>query len=189
MEQIILAHGLCPLTQEAADAALDAIDFIAAAVRGYDAIEVTNIVRPIWRQHLAYLFPQLHPATQQWYANAPQMLAFIHTHWTQLNPYQRGAVLQQWTMELPQMLWMIDPVLAQAQAIEMAGIHRSRLADLRQRATAEQPSARSSAQAIDELNRGMQNAVRLQNFSTQMTANTLNLMNAMSGRPSGWTTR
>ena len=49
MKQIILAQGQLPLTQEAADAALDAIDFIAAAVRGYDAIDVTNIVRPIWR--------------------------------------------------------------------------------------------------------------------------------------------
>jgi hypothetical protein len=138
---------------------------------------------------LAYWFPQLHPEAQQWYANALQMLAFIHTQWPQLNPYQRGAVLQQWTMELPQMLWMIDPVLAQAQAIEMAEIQRSRLADLRQRAAAGQPSTRCSAQAIDELNRGMQNAVSLQNFSTQMTANTLNLMNAVSGRLSGWRTR
>jgi hypothetical protein len=132
MQQIILAQGLFPLRQDAADAALDAIDFIAAAVRGYDAIEVTNIVRPIWREHLAYWFPQLHPAAQQWYANAPQMLASIHAQWPQLNSWQRDAVLQQWAIELPQMLWMIDPVLAQAQAIEMAEIHRSSLADLRQ---------------------------------------------------------
>ena len=150
MQQIILAQGLFPLTQEAADAALDAIDFIAAAVRGYDAIEVTNIVRPIWRQHLAYWFPQLHPAAQQWYANAPQMLASIHAQWPQLNSWQRDTVLQQWAIELPQMLWMIDPVLAQAQAIEMAEIHRSSLADLRQNAAEGQPPALSSAQAINE---------------------------------------
>jgi hypothetical protein len=188
MHQIILAQGLFPLTQEAADAALDVIDFIAAAVRGYDAIEVTNIVRPIWRQHLANWFPQLHPAAQQWYANAPQMLASIHAQWPQLNSWQRDAVLQQWAIELPLMLGMIDPVLAQA--IEMAEIHRSSLADLRQNAAAEQqPPALSSAQAINELNRGMQSARDLQDFTTKMTANTLNLINAMSGRSSGWTTR
>ena len=110
MKQIILAQGQFPLTQEAADAALDAIDFIAAAVRGYDAIDVTNIVRPIWRAHLAYWYPQLPPVTQQWYANAPQMLASIRAQWPLLDPSQRGAILQQWTMELPQMLWMVDPV-------------------------------------------------------------------------------
>jgi len=64
VKQIILAQGQFQLTQEAADAALDAIDFIAAAVRGYDAIDVTNIVRPIWRAHLAYWYPQLPPVTQ-----------------------------------------------------------------------------------------------------------------------------
>jgi hypothetical protein len=189
MHQNILAQGVYPLTQEAADAALDAIDFIAAAVRGYDAIEVTNIVRPIWRQHLAYWFPQLHPVAQQWYANAPQVLAFIHTQWPQLDSGQRAAVLQQWAIALPQMLWLVDPVLAQAQAIEMEEAHRSSLAELRQQAAAGQPPTLTSAQAINELNRGMENAVHLQNFSTMMTANTLNLMNAMSGRASGWTTR
>jgi hypothetical protein len=189
MKQIILAQGLLPLTQEAADAALDAIDFIAAAVRGYDAIDVTNIVRPIWRQHLAYWYPQLDPVTQQWYANAPQMLASIHTQWPQLNPWQRDAILLQWANALPQMLWMIDPVLAAAQVIEMEETHRSQLDGLRQDARSGQPSNLSSEQAINELNRGMQSAVDLQNFSTSMTANTLNLMNAMSGRQSGWTTR
>jgi hypothetical protein len=97
--------------------------------------------------------------------------------------------LQQWAIALPQMLWLVDPVLAQAQAIEMEEAHRSSLAELRQQAAAGQPPTLTSAQAINELNRGMENAVHLQNFSTMMTANTLNLMNAMSGRASGWTTR
>jgi hypothetical protein len=189
MPQIILAQGLLPLTQEAADAALDAIDFIAAAVRGYDTIDVTNIVRPIWRAHLAYWYPQLPPVTQQWYANAPQMLASMRAQWPLLDPWRRSALLQQWTMELPQMLWMVDPVLAQAQAIEMQETHRSQLAELRQTAKAGQPAALTEAQAINELNRGAQTAIDLQNFSTQMTANTLNLMAAMSGRSGGWSSR
>ena len=36
MEQTILDYGPPPLTEQAADAALDAIDFIAAAVRGFE---------------------------------------------------------------------------------------------------------------------------------------------------------
>ncbi|HYN05843.1 MAG TPA: hypothetical protein VES67_00495 [Vicinamibacterales bacterium] len=36
MQQTILSYGPPPLTVEAADAGLDMIDFIAAAVRGVD---------------------------------------------------------------------------------------------------------------------------------------------------------
>lgn len=190
MQPIILAQGAFPLTQEAADAALDAIDFIAAAVRGYDAIDVTNLVRPIWRMHLAYWYPQLPPVTQQWYANAPQILTSIRAQWPLLDWWQRGAISQQWAMVLPQMLWMVDPVLAEAQAAEMEQAHRTQLEALRESAARGRPvTANDDAQAIAELNRGMQQAVNLQNFSTSMTANTLNLMNAMSGRGGSWGTR
>jgi hypothetical protein len=177
MQQIILAQGLFPLTEEAADAALDAIDFIAAAVRGYDAIDVTNIVRPIWRRHLAYCYPQFPPMTQRWYANAPQMLASIRAQWPLLNPGQRVAMQQRWAMDLPYMLWMVDPVLAEAQAVEMQETQRSQLDELR--ATA-RPRAMTDAEAINELNRGMQNATNFQNYATQMTANTLDLMSAIN---------
>ena len=180
MRPIILAQGLLPLTQDAADAALDAIDFIAAAVRGYDAIDVTNIVRPIWRRHLAYWYPQLPPVTQQWYANAPQMLASIRAQWPLLDPWHRNALLQQWAMELPQMLWMVDPVLAEAQAVEMQQAQRAQLDDMRQHASRGRPAADdTSARAINELNRQADMAVNLQNFSTRMTAITLNRMRSM----------
>ena len=53
MQQTILAGGPPPLTRAAADAALDVIRFIAAAVRGFDAINITDAVRPLWRAHLA----------------------------------------------------------------------------------------------------------------------------------------
>jgi hypothetical protein len=177
MQQIIIAQGLFPLTEEAADAALDAIDFIAAAVRGYDAIDVTNIVRPIWRRHLAYWYPQLPPMTQHWYANAPQILASIRAQWPLLNPGQRAATLQMWAMNLPYMLWMVDPVLAEAQAAEMQDTQRSQLDEWRATAT---PRDMTDADAINELNRGMQNATNFQNYATQMTANTLDLMSAIN---------
>ena len=177
MRQTVLAQGLFPLTEEAADAALDAIDFIAAAVRGYDAIDVTDVVRPIWRAHLAYWYPQLPPLAQQWYANAPLVLASIHAQWPLLNAAQHAATIQMWAIDLPFMLSMVDPVLAQAQAVEMQESQRSQLDDLR--ATA-RPPAMTDAEAISALNRERQNAVNLQNFATQMTANTLNLMNAIN---------
>ena len=183
MQPTILAQGMFILTQEAADAALDAIDFIAAAVRGYDAIDVTNMVRPIWRSHLAYWFPQLPPPAQQWYANAPQVLASIRAQWPLLDPWRRAATLQQWALDLPHMLWMVDPVLAQAQTMEMQAAQRTQLGELRSRAT---PPALTEAEAINKLKSNMQNAVQLQNFATRMTANTLNLMGAMSGRGSRW---
>ena len=208
MQQLILAQGMFPLTQEAADAALDAIDFIAAAVRGYDAIDVTNIVRPLWRTHLASCYPQLPPPTQLWYANASQMLASIRAQWPLLDPWRRSALLQQWAIDLPHMLWMVDPVLAQAQAIEMQQAHRLQLEELRRMADngrlaqVERPApversaqverpARidQSAHAKNELNRGMQSAIGFQNFTTQMTASTLNLTRAMSGGRAGWSAR
>jgi hypothetical protein len=177
MQQIILAQGLFPLTEEAADAALDAIDFIAAAVRGYDAIDVTDVVRPIWRAHLAYWYPQLPPLAQQWYAKAPFVLASIHAQWPLLNAAQRSATIQMWAMDLPFMLSMVDPVLAQAQAVEMQDGQRSQPDDLRSTA---RPHAMTDADAISALDRERQNAVSLQNLATQMTANTLNLMNAIN---------
>jgi hypothetical protein len=180
MSLVILAQGLIPLTQDAADAALDAIDFIAAIVRGYDAIEVTNVVRPIWHRHLACWFPQLPPVTQQWYANAPAMLASIRAQWPLLDPWHRTAIVQQWAMELPQMLWMVDPVLAEAQNVKMQQAHRAQLDEMRQHASQGGPSADdASARAIDELNRRANAAVDLQNFSTRMTAITINRMRSM----------
>src|ERR1035441_1309380 len=74
MEQTILDYGPPPLTEGAADAALDAIDFIAATVRGFDAIDVTDVLRPLWRAHLASLFSHLPPETRMWFANAPGLL-------------------------------------------------------------------------------------------------------------------
>jgi hypothetical protein len=170
MPQIILAEGPPPLTQQAADAALDTIDFIAAAVRGYDAIDVTSIVRPIWRAHLTYWYPFLPPVTRQWYANAPQLLMAVTAQWPQLAPWQQAAALQQWSMELPQMLWMLDPVLAEAQTVEM-----------RQQAAQAPPVwSGTEAEAVDELNRRSQMTARLQSYSTQMTTSTIDLMRAMN---------
>jgi hypothetical protein len=181
MRQTILDYGPPPLTTEAADAALDAIDFIAAAVRGFDAIDVTNAVRPLWRAHLASLYSQLPPETRQWYVNAPLLLVELSTQWPLLNPWQRASILQQWAFDLPQMLWMVEPVLAQAHALEMQESTRAQIANLRHQASQARP-ADGGAAAMDELSRRAHAANNLANFSTQMNASTMTLMRAMSGR-------
>jgi hypothetical protein len=136
MTQVVLCYGIPPLLEDAADAALDMIHFIATAVRGYDAIEVNDVVRPLWRAHLAAWFPQLPFETRNWYANAPAMLAAIGAQWQLLNPWQQAAMVQQWTMELPNMLWMLEPVLEQAHALEASENVRAAIAGLRQAAAA-----------------------------------------------------
>jgi hypothetical protein len=183
MKYDILAVGPPALTELAADAAIDTIDFIAAAVRGYDAIDVTDIVRPLWRLHLVNWYPHLPPPTRAWFANAPQILAAIQTQWPLLNPFQRGMQLQQWSMELPQMLAMIDPVLAQAQAMQMQQQQRAHLEQLRQQAGQVAPAGRyTAAGAINEIGRRADQAQNLMDFSTRMTTATSGLIRAMSRR-------
>jgi hypothetical protein len=177
MQDTILAYGPPPLTQQAADAALDTIDFIAAAVRGFDAIEVTAILRPLWRVHLAYYYNSLPPDMRQWYSETPMQLAAINANWPLLNPMQRGMILQQWAAELPAMLWMLDPVLAEAQNLELQEHIRANIAATRQQAA---PTYNSSQAAMNRLDAQATQATRLASFNINMTANTINLMRAMN---------
>jgi hypothetical protein len=183
MQDMLLSDGPPPLTAQAADAALDAIDFIAAAVRGVDVIEVTDILRPLWRTHLAAWYPHLPPITREWYANAQVILATLRAQWPLLDPWRRQALLQQWSMELPQMLWMLDPVMAQAQSIEANQNAASNLAAMRQQAAQGRPAqAESEAQALDELARRGRMTQMLQDHSTTMTNLTIGLMRSINSR-------
>jgi len=207
----ILDYGPPPLTEEAADTALDLIDFIAAQVRGVDLIDVTPTVRPLWRQHLANLFQQLPPWTRNWYASAPLLMATIRAQWLLLDPMQRNAVLQQWANELPAMFWMLEPVLAQAHQQEvqqkqealgniLQHIADTRLAMMKSVADSlrEEPAVEPRAQvatvpaqanqamseraAINELKRMRAATHDLGIGMVKMTNATIGLMNAMSGR-------
>ena len=207
----ILNYGPPPLTEEAADTALDIIDFIAAQVRGVDLIDVTSTVRPLWRQHLANWYEQLPPWTRNWYANAPLLMHTIQTQWPLLDPMQRTAVLQQWTGELPGMLWMLEPVLAQAQLQEHVQKQEAlsqaltRIAEMRHQmlksvadslpadpvpqphapvapAPARAPQASNERAAIAELERMRAASHNLGAGMVGMTNATIGLMNAMSGR-------
>jgi hypothetical protein len=108
-----ISAGPPPLTEGAADAALDVIDFMAAAVRGVDTIDVTPAVR-IRHEHLAAYYPMLNPVDRFWFANAPFTLAAIQTEWTQLNELQQNMYRQAWAMSLPAMMQLVDPVLQAA---------------------------------------------------------------------------
>ncbi|MGJ4943672.1 hypothetical protein ACQR1W_24075 [Bradyrhizobium sp. HKCCYLS1011] len=211
MSNVILNYGPPPLTEEAADAALDLIDFIAAQVRGVDLIDVTPTVRPLWRQHLAGLFQQLPPWTRNWYANAPLLLATTRAQWPLLDPMLRSTVLQQWANELPAMLWMLEPVLAQAQQFEHQQQQLAQVLDhiaqmrvemmksvadnMREEpvaeprgptaptpAPAQADQAASERAAINELERMRNASHNLGVGMVKMTNATIGLMNAMSGR-------
>jgi hypothetical protein len=181
MQPVLLSYGPPPLTVEAADAGLDMIDFIAAAVRGVDLIDVTDLVRPLWRTQLAYWYLSLPPVTREWYARAPEMLAALRAQWPLLDPMQRASMVQQWSYELPHMLWLLDPVLAQAQAAQMSQDTAAKLSSMRQQATAARPA---DADPQMELAERMANKAwttnALINHSTNMTNATINLMRAMN---------
>jgi hypothetical protein len=197
-----LAEGPPPLTVEAADAALDEIDFIAAAVRGVDTIDATGIVKRLWRDHLTLWYPRLPTPTREWYAGAPGRLVWLRTQFPLMPPPQRAMLLQQWAAELPSMLEMLDPVLAQAQAqqahdeqtrahiLKMLAEMRQQVLQASQSAPTPAPPAPSrvpasdaaSIAAINELRRRADMSVILQNHATRMTALTLGQMRAINRR-------
>jgi hypothetical protein len=182
MASNILAFGPPPLTQQAADASIDTVGFIAAAVRGVDTVGVTEVVRPLWRIHLANWYPQLEPSTREWYANAGVMLASLRKQWPMLPPWQRNSLLDQWAFELPQMLWMLEPVLAQAQAVETRANIISGLAALRQQASQPPTNQSSAGQAkgLDALSNRSHMTTMLESYSLQMATSTMNLMRSMN---------
>ena len=168
MSPQVLAAGPPPLTDQAADAALDAIDFIAAQVRGIDTIDVTPTMRMHWRQHVANCFPYLPPWTRAWFANAPFLVTMFQTQWPYLDPAQQQMLRQGWAAQLPFMLQMLAPVLA------MSG---------EQLNPAVQPDAQLDPefQATQDLFNHSMVSTTLEAGSTSMTSATIDLMHAMSG--------
>lgn len=183
MASNILAFGPPPLTQQAADAAIETIGFIAAAVRGVDTMAVTEVVRPLWRIHLANWYPQLTPTSRERYANAGVMLASLRAQWPQLPPWLRNSLVDQWAFELPLMLWMLEPVLAQAQAVETRPNIVSSIAALRQQASqppADQGASPGQGRAVEALSNHSHMTSMLENYSTHMTTSTVSFMRSMN---------
>ena len=97
---------------------------------------------------------------------------------------QRAAMIQQWSYELPQMLALLDPVLAQAQAADMSQATAANLAAVREQANQGRPAAvaDSEVSAIESLhNKAITNQLLI-NHSTIMTNATIDLMRAMNPR-------
>ena len=137
MQDAVISPGPPPLTLSAADGAIDLIDFMAAAVRGVDTIDVTPAMRESWRAYLAQYYPMLPPPDRMWFANASFMLAQIHQGWAQLSEQQRTATVQAWSMILPAILQFAAPVLGQGAAAQpgmmMPGMPRRRRRRTRRR--------------------------------------------------------
>ncbi|HVD50017.1 MAG TPA: hypothetical protein VNB50_08375 [Gaiellaceae bacterium] len=178
MSNGLLAAGPPPLTEAAADAAIEVIDFMAAQVRGVDEIDVTPAVRQAWRAHLASYYPYLAPVDRFWFANAPFTLAAIQTGWAQLDPQQQGMYKQAWAMSLPAMLQLVDPVLQAQQAPPQAAFGAGSVADhvLGQPQPTAQLSDENAAQ--EELYNHSVNLQLLTNMSTVGANNTIGLMQA-----------
>jgi len=110
------------------------------------------------------------------------MLSVLRTQWPLLPPWQRSSLLDQWAFELPQMLWMLEPVLAQAQAVETRANIISGLAALRQQASQPPTNQSSAGQAkgLDALSNRSHMTTMLESYSLQMATSTMNLMRSMN---------
>ena len=182
----LLSSGPPPLTQIAADCALDLIDFMAAVVRGVDTIDVTPKVRDAWRAYLAENYPMLGPPDRYWFASAHVTLATIQGTWSQLPPAQQEVYRQAWANALPSMLQFIAPALRAGAERSAPSAVSAPVSDMIAAHIAQQgaaPALSSSDAAQVELMRQRTNTGILTGMSTMMANNTINLMHAMSGRP------
>jgi hypothetical protein len=174
----LLAVGPPPLTQIAADCALDLIDFMAAVVRGVDLIDVTDAMRQIWRNYLATYYQMLPLANRYWFANAPGALSNLNMTWPQLPQMSREMYRQTWAVSLPATLQFIEPVLREAQQQQVW-----HLAHLTENLPQSQPAVSDGgASAIRQLNRMQDQADSLQRFSNRMTDLTIGQIRAMNRR-------
>jgi hypothetical protein len=179
----LIAVGPPPLTRLAADCSLDLIDFIVAAVRGNDLIDVNETMRETWRNYLATYYPMLAPVDRYWFVSAPFVLSNIQAAWPQLPEPSREVYRQSWAAELPRMLQFVDPVLraTHQEAPQQSVAH---LVDnvLRQQQQTGAETADPQLQAQKEFFNHQMNSITLQRFSNVMATNTIDLMHAMNPR-------
>lgn len=107
----VLHPGPPPLTVQAAQAAIDVIDFMAATVRGVDLIDVTPEVRRRWQTYVASHYEMLPITDRQFLAAGDAMLATLKANWPRLAPQERELYRQQWSVTIGAALQFIQPVL------------------------------------------------------------------------------
>jgi len=110
----LLSAGPPPLTVTMADAAIDLIDFMAAAVRGVDLIDVTPAVREAWRLRMARYWPTFNAETREFCVLAPARLQQYLKGWQSYSEPQRTAYRQAWASVLPGLLPAVEETLQSA---------------------------------------------------------------------------
>src|SRR5882762_4156600 len=113
-QTVLVISGGQQLTQLQADCALELVDFMAAAVRGVDLIQVNEPMRQIWRMYLANRYPMLPPEDRDFLAKAPAMFYNVNVMWPQLTPGAQNVYRQAWGTALQPMLQFIQPVVTAA---------------------------------------------------------------------------
>lgn len=172
-QTVLVISGGQPLTQMQADCALELIDFMAAAARGVDLIQVDEPMRQIWRTYLVNPYPRLPQEGRTFLANAPMMFYNVNVTWPQLTPAAQNKYRQAWAAVLPPVLEFIQPVVAAARQQQSLQVAPGTGAGYG--SAASQPS---DPVADYQREQAIKNSLAVHN--SIITTNTLNLMNSYS---------
>ena len=182
-QNVLIVSGGQALTQIQADCALELIDFMAAAVRGVDLIQVDDPMRQIWRTYLVNLYPRLPAGDREFLANAPSVFYNVNVMWPQLTPAGQNSCRQAWGAAMPQVLQFIQPVVTAArqqqswQTANSAGYGTSYGAG---HGSNYGSGASQTADPAAEYRRQQQMANSLAVHNYQMSINTIDLMHSMN---------
>jgi len=174
-QTVLVISGGQQLTQLQADCALELVDYMAAAVRGVDLIQVDEPMRQIWRMYLANLYPRLPQEDRSFLANAPTMFYNVNVMWPQLTPAAQNIYRQTWGPALQPMLQFIQPVVTaarQQQAWQVANAGNN--------GTSYRSTGSQAADPVTELNRQAQIADSLAVHNYKMNIYTTDLMHSMN---------
>jgi len=174
-QTVLVISGGQQLTQLQADCALELVDYMAAAVRGVDLIQVDEPMRQIWRMYLANLYSRLPQEDRTFLANAPTMFYNVNVMWPQLTPAAQNTYRQTWGPALQPMLQFIQPVVTaarQQQAWQVANAGNN--------GTSYRSTGSQAADPVTELNRQAQIADSLAVHNYKMNIYTTDLMHSMN---------
>ncbi|HXJ89009.1 MAG TPA: hypothetical protein VMS18_19485 [Candidatus Binatia bacterium] len=173
--KVLVTSGGQRLTQMQADCALELIDFMAAAARGVDLIQVDEPMRQIWRGYLVNVYPKLPQEDRTFLANAPMMFYNVNVTWPRLTPAAQNKYRQSWAAVLPPVLEFIQPVVAATRQQESLQVAGGQGPGSSYGSVASQPS---DPAADYRRQQAISNSLAVHN--SIMTNNTINLMNSFS---------
>jgi len=177
---VLAVLGAQKLTQQQADCSIELIDFMAAAVRGVDLLQVDEPMRQVWRAYLAQRYAMLPDAQRTWLASTPALFANLTTSWPQLTPAVQNQYRQAWSAALPPVLQFVEPVRVaarqQEQAWQTANAQNSGMSQGGMNYG--QPQATDPVANYDRQQQ-INNSLAVHNY--KMSIYTTDLMHAMSG--------